>query len=65
MVPKVSGFNQPETLLANAHAHRDVFQARLPWQEMVKLTKAGFLSSWRHNLPSKVSLCTSQTARNV
>ena len=23
----------------NAHAHRDVFQARLPWEEMVKLNK--------------------------
>ena len=33
MVPKESGFNQSET------AHRDVFQARLPWQEMVKLNK--------------------------
>ena len=38
MVPKESGFNQSEykRLPANAHAHRDVFQARLPWQEMVK-----------------------------
>ena len=34
MVPKDSGFNQSET--AHAHPHRDVFEARLPWQEMVK-----------------------------
>ena len=26
-------------LMQNAHAHRDVFQARLPWEEMVKLNK--------------------------
>ena len=39
MVPKESGFNQSETASANAHAHHDVFQARLPWQEMVKLNK--------------------------
>ena len=36
MVPKESGFNQSKT--ANTYAHRDVFQARLQWQEMVKLT---------------------------
>ena len=39
MVPKESGFNQSETLPANAHAYRDVFQARPPWQGMVKLNK--------------------------
>ena len=40
MVPKESGFNQSErTFPANAHAHRDVFQARQPQQEMVKLNK--------------------------
>ncbi len=38
MVPKESGFNQSETT-SNAHAHRDVFQARLPWEEKVKLNK--------------------------
>ena len=38
MVPKESGFNQ-KLLPYNAHAHRDVFQARLPWEEMVKLNK--------------------------
>ena len=37
MVPKESGANQSAT--TNAHAHRDVFQARLPLQEMVKLNK--------------------------
>ena len=35
MVPKESGFNQSET----TSAHRDVFQARLPWEQMVKLNK--------------------------
>ena len=39
MVPKESGFNQQKRLLYNAHAHRDVFQARLPCEEMVKLNK--------------------------
>ena len=40
MVPKGSGFNQSETAYtANAHALRDVFQARLPCQEMVKLNR--------------------------
>ena len=39
MVPKESGFNQSETVPTNAHAHRDVFLACLPWQEMVKLNK--------------------------
>ena len=34
-----SGFNQSETSPANAHAHCDVFQARMSWQEMVKLNK--------------------------
>ena len=39
MVPKESGFNQSEadSNQPNAHAHHDVPQARLPWQEMVKL----------------------------
>ena len=39
MVPKQSGFNQSARLPSIAHAHRDVFQARLPWEEMVKLNK--------------------------
>ena len=39
MVPKESGLNQSETTSYNAHTHRDVFQARLPWEEMVKLNK--------------------------
>ena len=65
MVPRVDSTNRTR-LPSNAHAHRDVFQARLPWEEMVKLnTKAAFLSSRRHNLPSKVRLCNNQTARNV
>ncbi len=39
MVPKESGFNQSDQkrLPSNAYAHRDVFQARLPWEKMVKL----------------------------
>ena len=32
MVPKQSGFNQSDTTPSKAHAHRDVFQARLPWE---------------------------------
>ena len=39
MVRKESGFTQSERIPANAHAHRDVFQAHLPWQEMTKLNK--------------------------
>ena len=39
MVPKESGFNQSETVPPNAHAHHDVFQAGLPWEEVVKLNK--------------------------
>ena len=35
MVPKESGFNQSDT----TSVHSDVFQARLPWEEMVKLNK--------------------------
>ncbi len=39
MVPKESHSTNHKRLQANAHAHRDVFQSRLPWQEMVKLNK--------------------------
>ena len=42
MVPKESGFNHQKRLPSNAHAHRDLFQARLPWEEMVKLNKGSF-----------------------
>ncbi len=40
MVPRerVDSTNQ-KRLPANAHALRDGFQARLPWQEVVKLNK--------------------------
>ena len=31
MVPRESGFNQSERAPVNAHAHRDVFQAVIPW----------------------------------
>ena len=34
MVPKQRGVKQSETASGYAHAHRDVFKARLPWQEM-------------------------------
>ena len=37
MGPKESGFNQSETASGYAHARPDGFQARIPWQEMVKL----------------------------
>ena len=39
MVPKRVDSTNQKRLLANAHAHRDVFQARLPGQEIVKLNK--------------------------
>ena len=35
---RVDSTNQ-KRLPANVHAHRVVFQGRLPWQEMVKLNK--------------------------
>ena len=38
MVQRVESTNQ-KRLPADAHAHRDVFQARLPWQDIVKLNK--------------------------
>ena len=52
MVPKRVDSTNQKRLPANAHAHRDVFQAGLPWQEMVKVNKGAFLSSRRHTLPS-------------
>ena len=39
MVPKRVDSTNHKRLPSNAHAHRDVFQARLPWEEMVKLNK--------------------------
>ena len=39
MVLKENGFNQSDRLPAVARAHRDVFQAGLPWQGMAKLYK--------------------------
>ncbi len=39
MVPKRVDSTNQKRLPANAHAHRDVFQADLPWKEMVKLNK--------------------------
>ena len=39
MVPKRVDSTNQKRLPANADAHRDVFQARLPWQDMVKLNK--------------------------
>ena len=49
MVPKRVDSTNPKRLPANAHAHRDVFQARRPWQEMVKLNKGRIrLVKFRH-----------------
>ena len=43
MVPeRVDSTNQKQ-LPPNAHAHRDVFQASLPRQEMVKLNKGSIV----------------------
>ena len=39
METKRVGLTNQKRLLSNARAYRDVFQARLPWQEMVKLNK--------------------------
>ena len=39
MVPKRVDSTNRKRLPANAHGHRDVFQARLPCQEIVKLNK--------------------------
>ena len=43
MVPKESGLANQKRLPANAHACRYVFQARMPWKEMVKLNKGSIL----------------------
>ncbi len=39
MAPKRVDSTNHKRLPANAHAHRDVFQTRVPWQGMVKLSK--------------------------
>ena len=39
MFPKRVDSTNQKRYSANADAHRDVFQARLPWKEMVKLNK--------------------------
>ena len=39
MVPKRLDSTNQKRLPANAHAHRDLFQGRQPWQDMVKLNK--------------------------
>ena len=39
MVPKRVDSTNQKRLPYNAHAHRDIFQACLPWEEMVKLNK--------------------------
>ena len=57
MVPKRVDSTNQKTLPANAHAHRDVFQAHLPQQEMVKLNKGSiFIITEIYNLPSKARL---------
>ena len=60
MVPKESGFNQSEMASGYGHAHCDVFQARLPWQGMAKLTKCSIFIITETQLPSKVRLCTTK-----
>ena len=51
MVPKESGFNQSET----DPADRNVFQARLTWQEMVKLNKGSiFVDTMCHPFQTQV-----------
>ena len=68
MVPKQSGFNpQPiKNGLRIMRAHI-VTGSRPPAmaRDSVVLRKAAFLSSLRHNLPSKVRLRNKQTTRNV
>ena len=39
MVPKRVDSTNQKRLPSNAHAHRDVSQASLPWEEMVNLNK--------------------------
>ena len=45
---------------SNAHAHRDVFQARLPWEEMVKLNKGSIfiITETQFAIQSQVMLTT-------
>ena len=58
MVPKESGFNQSETASS-------CFPGSPPMTRDGEVKqRQHFLSSSRHNLPSKVRLCNNQTARN-
>ena len=43
MVPKEMDSTNQKRFPPNAHAHRDVFQASLSWQEMVKLNKGSIV----------------------
>ncbi len=43
MVPKEMDSTNQKRFSPNAHAHRDVFQASLSWQEMVKLNKGSIV----------------------
>ncbi len=64
MVPKESGFNLSE--MACGLCVRIVWRFLCsPAKGWWNYTKAAFLSLRRHNLPSTVSLCNNQTARNV
>ena len=66
MVPKESGFNQSE--MASGKCALRVWQFSMlacHGKGCWSYTKASFLSSRRHNLPSKVKLCNNQTVRNV
>ena len=61
--PKRKDSTNQKRLPADARASRDVFDARLPCQGMVKLYKGSIFSSRRHNLPSKVRLRNNHTPR--
>ena len=66
MVPKEIGFNQSDNgvLLLRAHIVM-FFRLACHGKGWRCYTKAAFLSSRRHNLPSKVRLRNDQTVRNV
>ena len=66
MIPKESGFNQITNDFRQMRAHRVTFSMlAFHGKGWLNYTKAAFLSSRRHNLPSKVKLCNNQTVRNV
>ena len=58
MIPKESGFNQSATTSAFPGSSAIARDGEVKQRQF-------FLSSRRHNLPSKVRLCNNQTARDV